>query len=124
MARLTKIRANQTRAADAYTADNNNLATDGEVEQRVRKHSELFHHNRDDKTVFTYDVNGNLSKLEIYADDNISLLQETSYTYLNNSILQIVKEVWDADLLQYLKLQKDFIYNASGNIISIQNTKI
>ena len=125
MARLTKLRARQTRAAEEYTADDFNLATDGEVERRVLQHSSSFHHNRNDNSIFTFNVDGDLTKIEITTQDGLSLLQETLFTYdANKNITQITKEVWDDSSQQYLKLQKDFNFDANGNITNIVNTKI
>ena len=125
MARLTKLRARQTRAAEEYSADDFNLATDGEVETRVRKHSALFHHNRNDKTEFTFNAQGDLIRMEILTPNGIDLLQQTDFVYdINGNMTTVIKEVFDEDLNQYVKLQKDFNFDGNGNISSIDNNII
>jgi hypothetical protein len=124
MARLTKMRAKQTRAAESYTASDENLATDGEVERRVLKHSEMFHGNSNNNTVFTFDSSGVLSEINNY-NANDDLIKHSVFTFDNfNTLTGIYLEVYDPELNLYIKKQKDISYDAYGNIHSIKNTII
>lgn len=123
MARRTKLRATQTRAGDEYSADDLNLATDGEVEERILKHSGMFHHNRNEKTRFTYLASGGVETVEIFKPDGITLLQKTDFTYTTEgNLLSVTKEVWDDIGNQYIKNRKDFTFDTLGNLTDIQNT--
>ena len=122
MARLTKLRAKQTRAGDNYTADDSNLATDGEVEARVRKHSSIFHGVRDDDTVFSFDDSGNLSNITAYIKDGSDVLKDTDFSFdASGNLVTIISEVFDMELNSYAKKQKDFYYDENNNINKIIN---
>lgn len=120
MARVTKIRAPQTRAAEKYDIVEESLATDNEVETRVRKHSSLFHHNRNDNTQFIFDSLGRLSEINIIKPGTIELLQKSIFTFdIDNNLSNITKTIYDG-LEIYTTLSKDFIY-LNGNLLEIQN---
>lgn len=122
MARVTKFRSRQTRAADTYSADDENLATDGEVEQKVRKHSTLFHGVRDNNTHFIFDADGNLSQIITQDPANAELYKQTDFVFdANGNLSQIVKEIKDVDGSSYTKLQKDLLFDINGNLNEIQN---
>ena len=123
MARLTKLRARQTRAGDSYTADNSNLATDGEVEARVRKHSAIFHGTRNDDTTFSFDGEGNLSNITVCASGTSDILKSVDFIFdENGNLSSMINEVFDLELNSYIKKQKDLSYNTNGNIENISNT--
>jgi len=122
MARLTKLRAPQTRASEKYDTGGENLATDAEVEKRVRKHSALFHHNRDDNSEFNFDADGNLAQITVTDPLGIEVLQQSDFTFsLDGNLSQIIKEIWDEEGNQYVKFQKDFIFDSNGNLETIEN---
>jgi septation ring formation regulator EzrA len=121
MGGVTKIRARQTRAEEAYDISGGNLATDKEVETRVRKHSALFHHYRDDNTHFHFDVDGNLNKIVISDDSDTDKYQQSDFTFdSDGNLSSIIKEIWDPEGNQYVKMQKDFLF-VDGNLTEIQN---
>lgn len=120
MARLTKLRAHQTRASESYDTEEENLATDKEVEQRVRKHSWIFHGNRDDTTEFTFS-NDNIQSIE--TKNGTSLYKKTDFTFDSDGNIQtLIKEYFDENLQSYVKMKKDFLFDSDGNIQNIQNT--
>jgi hypothetical protein len=122
MARLTKLRAHQTRASERYDTEEENLATDQEVEQRVRKHSALFHGFRDDNTHFDFDTSGNLAQIITQDPTDTNLYKQSDFTFdTSGNLTQIIKEIWDHEGQSYVKMQKDFIFDSNGNLIEIQN---
>lgn len=122
MARLTKLRSTQTRAAERYDTEEENLATDREVELRVRKHSALFHSYRDDNTHFTFDASGDLTQIITQDPTDVSLYKQADFSFdASGNLTQIIKEVWDHEGNSYVKMQKDFSFDASGNLTEIQN---
>jgi len=121
MARLTKMRARQTRAADNYSASDESLATDGEVERRVRKHSAIFHGIRDDNTEFIFE-DGVLSSIKVYLPDTDDVIKSSDFTFDNGILTGIYNEVYDLELDVYVKKQKDLSYDSTGTIESIKNT--
>jgi len=124
MGRVTKIRARQTRANEKYTADDTSLATDGEVETRVRQHSSLFHHARNE-VIKLYFTNGDLTNITTYdndAEDNI--LIDTSFVYANGDLTEIEKVTFNSDGSEYLHLSKSFEYDVDGNLVKINNNKV
>jgi len=122
MGRVTKIRASQTRAGEAYTKQDNSLATDREVEERVKKHSTLFHHNRNDNTIFSFDADGNLTSIEIKDPDTNDTLQKTDLSFDTDGNLSIIeKTIYDSADTVYTKLKKTLDFDADGNLSSISN---
>ena len=125
MPRLTKLRAHQTRASERYDIEEENLATDKEVEERVRKHSRLFHKFRDDNTYFNFDTEGNLTQILTKDQTNTDILQQVDFSFdVAGNLSSIVKEVFDENLDRYLKLQKNFNFDVNGNLESIENIVI
>jgi hypothetical protein len=124
MGRLTKLRGSQTRASEAFNpTSDDQLATDKEVNERVLKHSSQFHHNRNDRTEFLFDIDGNLSEIKVYNADKTSLYQRTIFTFVNGEITSMLKTVYNEDGSVYTSLQKDFVFGTE-NIEAIVNTKL
>jgi len=123
MARVTKLRAKQTRAGEKYTGDNNSLATDGEVEARTLKHSANFHHNRNDYTKFNF-TDGVLTEIETYDNSNLdNLLAKSTFEFTNGTLTNITKIIYNEDGTVYTELSKDLNYE-NFTINSIENTKV
>jgi len=123
MARLTKLRAKQTRAGDKYAPSEENLATDAEVEARVRKHSQIFHGVRDDNTVFSFDADGILNAIDSYKPGNTEKLKHSEFSFdSDGSLTGIYIEIYDINLNSYVKKQKDISYDSDGIITGISNT--
>lgn len=123
MARKTKLRAPATRASEEYNTSGENLATDAEVEQRVIKHTEIFHSNRNEIKKFFFDDN-NLIQIQTL-NANETLLKQSDFTFDENSNLtKIIKEIWNENQERFLKIQKDFIFNEDNVLTEIHSTKI
>jgi hypothetical protein len=121
LGRITKIRAEQTRADEKYDPSGHSLATDSEVESRIRKHSALFHHGRDDNSKMTFDADGKLTDIRVWDETDTLLLQHSEFTYdLSGNLTTLVKTVWEEDGAEYTKLQKDFL-TVNGILTEIQN---
>ena len=119
---LTKIRSRQTRAADEYSPEGDNLATDTEVENRVRKHSSIFHNIRNFDIKFEFNSNDDISKITYYKQGTTDVLKEANFTYnSDNDIDTITKEIFDNDLNSYNKVKIEFTYD-NGDIKNIKNT--
>ena len=123
---VTKLRGKQTRANEKYDPSGAGLASDAEVEARVKLHSSLFHHNRDDITKLIFDINNNLTDIKTFNNANEDiLLAHSSFTFVNGEISVIDKKVYKSDGLSlYLHLTKTFLFDANGNLTSIDNKKI
>jgi len=123
---VTRLRSHQTRASERYDLEQENLATDQEVETRVRKHSSLFHHNRNDNTELEFDAQGNLSEINVYSEDGLILLARSTFSFdAGGNLNSINKKVYEMDGSEiYMELQKDFVFDTNGNLSDIQNTKI
>ena len=120
MGRLTKIRSSQTRAKEEYNPSGDNLATDNEVESRVKKNEELFLGNRDENQKMTFDVEGNLTDLRKWDDTDTILLEHNEYVYTNGDLTSITETVWDDLGEEYTKMTKTFL-RTNGTVSEIQN---
>ena len=118
MGRITKFRAPQTRAAEEYDTSGENLATDKEVETRVRKHSSLFHHFRNDNTSFNFDNEGNLAQI-LVKNENDDVLTQVDFDFVDGDLNKITKEIKDEGQ-SYVKYEKTFIFD-DGTLSSIDN---
>ena len=120
MARLTKLRGAQTRASETFSPGTDNLATDTEVEERVQKHSWLFHGRRDENIKLIFDANGQLQGMEKLGLAN-ELLSNVSFSFqLDGTLSTMVNEKFNLDGTTYIKQQKDFIF-VGGNLDEIQS---
>lgn len=126
MGRVTKLRGAQTRASEKYDPSGQSLASDSEVEARVRLHSTLFHHNRDDVIKLLFDIDQNLTDIKTFNNDAEDLLlAHSAFTFINGEITEIDKKVYAQDGSElYMHLKKTFNFDANGNLTSITNTKI
>lgn len=124
MARLTKLRGSQTRASEEFNPQSDDhLATDKEINERVLKHSSQFHHNRNDRTEFIFDIDGNISSIKVYNSDKSLLLQESNFIFNADEISSITKIIYNDDGSVYTELQKSFVF-VDGDISEIINEKI
>jgi len=123
MARKTRIRGAGTRAADKYDPSSESLATDSEVEQRARKHSEIFHNAREQVTKLIKDDDGILTHIKKYnnADEDI-LLQNSEFSYSGTLLQTITQYYYDTQGNLYMQLKKTFEYNGS-ELTGIRNEK-
>lgn len=98
MAVFTKTRGTQSRASEQYNPNSDSLATDKEVEDRVRKHSSFFHSNRNEFTEYVLDVNGVLTDIMTYADDTkMHIHNQTNFIYTLGVLTEINKRVYESD---------------------------
>lgn len=120
MAGVTRIRGLQTTAGASFDSkDENNLATDREVEERIKKHSYMFHNNGNGKTEFEFDEDNNITSIKIFDNEN-NIKQESTFLFESGILTKIVKEIFDENQISYSKIQKDFVYN-NGNIQLVTN---
>ena len=126
MAGVTKLRGRQTRASEKYDPSGQGLASDSEVEARVRQHSTLFHHNRGDVTKLTFDSEENLTDIKTYIDDDESiLLAHSNFTFTEGNLSEINKKVYTVDGSEiYMHLKKSFTFTVNGTLDKIINEKI
>jgi len=123
---ITRLRGRQTRASEKYDPSGTGLASDKEVESRVRQHSSLFHHNRNDVIKLTFDSNRNLTDIKTFNNDNEDvLLAHSSFTFSGDDITEIDKKVYSEDgTTLYMHLKKTFTFDTEGTLVSIENNKI
>ena len=124
MGGITKLRGIQTRASDSYNPDDVGLASDAEVEARVRKHSKYFHHNRDDVTKLTFDSVGNLTEIKTYNNDNEDKLYAESLFDFDDlgNLTEIEIKIYEEDSDDlYMHLKKTFNFDDYGNLTKIDN---
>jgi len=123
---VTKLRGRQTRASEQYNPSGTGLASDSEVEARVRQHSSLFHHNRNDYTKLYFDTSGNLTDIKTFSDAiETLLLAHTAFTFLNGNLNTIDKKVYNENGIGlYLNTIQTFNFDVNGNLTSIDNKKI
>ena len=123
---VTKLRGRQTRASEKYDPSGTGLASDSEVEARIRKHSELYHHNRNDVTKLYFDTNENLTDIKTYNDSNENvLLAHSAFEFIDGNLSKIIKKVYENNGAKlYMHLEKIFSFDINGNLESIANNKI
>ena len=123
---VTKLRGRQTRASEKYDPSGTGLASDAEVEARVKKHSELYHHNRDDVTRLYFDTSENLTDIKTYTDSNENvLLAHSAFTYSDGNLSKIINKVYEKDgSTLYSHIEKIFSFDANGNLETITNNKV
>lgn len=123
---VTKLRGRQTRASEKYDPSGTGLASDAEVEARVKSHSSLYHHNRDEVIKLTFDTNENLTDIKTFNNNTEDiLLAHSNFTFSNGNLIEINKKVYKEDgSALYMHLRKTFSFDINGNISSIGNEKI
>ncbi len=119
----TRIRGDQTKAGDVYDPSKGGLSTDREVEDRVLKHSSLFHGNRNDFT--KYIKSGEiLTDIKVYESVNeLQLFRHTAFTYLGELLTQTDKIVYNLDNSIYTHLRKSFNY-VNGELVNVDTEKV
>lgn len=124
---VTKLRGRQTRANDKYDPLGNGLASDAEVESRVRQHSSLFHHNRTDVTKLLFGTDGALTDIKTFNNEEEDiLLAHSAFSFDDfGNLISIDKKVYTVDGSElYMNTVKTFTFDDFGNLLSIGNEKI
>jgi len=123
MGGVTKLRGRQTNASKIYDPLGTGLASDGEVEARVKLHSALYHHNRNDVTKLLFDDDQNLTDIKTFNNENEDiLLAHSAFTFDNGNISEIDKKIYSEDgNTLYIQLKKTFNFDTNGNLTSIDN---
>ena len=124
---VTKLRGRQTRASEKYDPSGTGLASDSEVEARVKLHSALFHHNRNDVIKLVFDTAGNLSEINTFNNAAEDILYGSSiFTFDSRGNLNLItQKVYNQDGLSlYSHIDKIFTFDVDDNLVSIKNSKI
>lgn len=125
MAFITKTRGSQTRAGEEYNPLSDGLASDREVEDRVKRHSADFHSNRNEFTEYILDEFGVLTDIMSYADDTkTQIYTQTNFVYTEGSLTQINKRIYEPDgITLYAHTQKVLNY-VGDTLVDITTVKI
>lgn len=90
------------------------------IEGKLNEHNKMLHHLRNEDTVFGY-VDGILTEIVTYKVDTDDILQEVLFTFdLNDNLSKVVKTVWDENLVQYIKTEKNLLFDIAGTLEEIQ----
>jgi hypothetical protein len=126
MGGVTKLRVQQTRADEKYDPIGDSIASDKEVEARVKKHSSMFHDSREEYKEFVY-TSKLLTELNTYYDVGKTIKAETNdYVYSGNkTLISTERKIYDDDgVTLYSHIIKTFNYDGQGDLIGIVTTKI
>lgn len=125
MAFITKTRGTQSRANEQYNPNSDSLATDKEVEDRVKKHSAFFHSSRNQFTEYVLDGSGTLTDIMTYVDDTKTQLHnQSNFTYTLGVLTEINKRVYENDGITLYSHTQKLLNYLGEDLIDITTVRI